>query len=54
MRFYDLSGGGGAAQLGVTEDMLPGIAKGSFIMKGGYKVLNQEEIIAVLKESMKA
>ncbi len=43
-----------AAQLGVTEDMLPGIAKGSFIMKGGYKVLNQEEIIAVLKESMKA
>lgn len=38
--------------LGVTEDMLEGIAKGTFIMEGGYKVLNHEEIIAILKESM--
>jgi alcohol dehydrogenase YqhD (iron-dependent ADH family) len=38
--------------LGVTEDMLEGIAKGSFILKGGYKVLTQDEIMQVLKSSM--
>lgn len=39
-------------ELGVTEDMLEGIAKGSFIMDGGYKVLTQEDIVGILKESM--
>lgn len=39
-------------ELGVTEDMLEGIAKGSFIMEGGYKVLTQDEIITILKDSM--
>lgn len=39
-------------ELGVTEDMLEGIAKGSFIMEGGYKVLTQDEIVAILKDSM--
>lgn len=38
--------------LGVTEDMIDGIAKGSFIMDGGYKVLNHDEIVDILKESM--
>lgn len=38
--------------LGVIEDMLEGIAKGSFILEGGYKVLTQEEIVHILKESM--
>ena len=38
--------------LGVTEDMIDGIAKGSFIMEGGYKVLSQDEIVEILKESM--
>lgn len=38
--------------LGVTDDMIEGIAKGSFIMDGGYKVLNHDEIVAILKESM--
>jgi len=38
--------------LGVTEDMLDGIAKGSFILKGGFKVLTHDEIIHVLKNSM--
>ena len=38
--------------LGVTEDMLEGIAKNSFIMRGGYKVLNHQEIIDILKASM--
>ena len=39
-------------ELGVTDDMLEGIAKGSFIMDGGYKVLTQEEIVQILKASM--
>ncbi len=39
-------------ELGVTEDMLEGIADGSFIMTGGYKVLTHEEIVEILKESM--
>lgn len=38
--------------LGVTDDMIDGIAKGSFIMDGGYKVLNHDEIVSILKESM--
>ena len=38
--------------LGVKEDMLEGIAKGSFIMEGGYKKLSHEEVVQILKESM--
>lgn len=38
--------------LGVTEDMLEGIAQGSFILTGGYKVLTKDEIVKLLKESM--
>ncbi|MBW7572006.1 iron-containing alcohol dehydrogenase [Caproiciproducens faecalis] len=40
-------------ELGVTEDMLDGIAKGSFILEGGYKVLTHGEIVSILKESMR-
>ncbi|MDE6776302.1 MAG: iron-containing alcohol dehydrogenase, partial [Oscillospiraceae bacterium] len=40
------------SELGVTEDMLEGIANGSFICDGGYKKLNHDEIIEILKESM--
>ncbi len=43
-----------ARELGVTEEMLEGIADGSFIMEGGYKVLSHEDIVAILRESMKA
>lgn len=39
-------------ELGVTEEMIEKIAEGSFIMTGGYKVLNQAEIIQILKESL--
>lgn len=39
-------------ELGVTEDMLPGIVKGTFILDGGYKVLTEYEIMEILKESM--
>jgi len=38
--------------LGVTEDMLEGIAANTFILDGGYKVLTKEEIIEILKASM--
>lgn len=38
--------------LGVKDDMIDGIAKGSFIMDGGYKVLNHDEIVQIIKESM--
>lgn len=39
-------------ELGMTEDMLPGIVKGTFILDGGYKVLTEDEIMEILKESM--
>ncbi len=38
--------------LGVTEDMLDGITEGTFIMEGGYKVLNHGEVLEILKASM--
>lgn len=38
--------------LGVTENMLEGIANGSFILEGGYKVLNHDEMLHILKNSM--
>ena len=37
--------------LGVTEDMFEKIAESTFIMKGGYKELDKDEIVKVLKES---
>ena len=41
-------------ELGVDETMLDGIAQGSFILDGGYKVLTKEEIVEILKETLKA
>ena len=38
--------------LGVTPEMIEGIADSTLVMKGGYKVLTREEIIAILKESL--
>ena len=38
--------------LGVTEDMLEGIAQATIILNGGYKVLDHDEVIEILKESM--
>ena len=40
------------SELGVTEDMIEGIADGTFIMDGGYKALTREEIVEILKKSM--
>ena len=38
--------------LGVTSDMIEGIARGSFILTGGYKVLTCDDVVQVLKTSM--
>ena len=40
------------SELGATEDMIEGIADGTFILKGGYKVLTREEIVDILKQSL--
>ena len=40
------------SDLDVTDDMIEGIANGSFILNGGYKVLTKDEIVEILKESM--
>lgn len=39
-------------ELGVTEDMLEGVADSTLIMTGGYKVLSRDEVIAILRSSM--
>lgn len=39
-------------ELGVTAEMIPGIVKSTLIMTGGYKVLKEEDIETILKQSM--
>lgn len=38
--------------LGANADMIEGIAKSTLVMDGGYKVLSQEDIRAILKASL--
>lgn len=38
-------------ELGAKEEMLDGMVKSSLIMEGGYKVLNKDDIKAILKAS---
>lgn len=40
------------SELGATEEMLEGIAEGTLVMPGGYKVLEKDEIREILRESM--
>ena len=40
------------SELGAKEEMIEGIADGTIILDGGYKVLNRDEVIAILKASM--
>lgn len=40
-------------ELGVTEDMIDKIADSTFFMEGGYKVLNHDDVVEILKNSMK-
>lgn len=39
-------------ELGVTEEMLSGIADGTFVMEGGYKILTHDDIVTILRKSM--
>ena len=39
-------------ELGVTPDMIDGIAKATFVMKGGSKVLDENEIKSILRASL--
>ncbi len=38
--------------LGVKEDMIDGLVKSTLVMEGGYKVLGEDEIRAIFKESL--
>ena len=40
------------SELGVNNDMLEGIVDGTIIMDGGYKVLERNEILEILKLSL--
>ena len=40
------------SELGVTEEMLDGIADGATILRGGYHVLTRDEVMEILRESM--
>ena len=41
-----------ANELGVTRDMLNGIADSTLIMRGGYKVLGRDDVIEILEQSL--
>ena len=38
-------------ELGATKEMLDGMVKSTLVMDGGYKVMNEKDIRAVLQES---
>ena len=40
------------SELGATEDMIEGIADGTILLDGGYKVLTRDEVVQILKESL--
>lgn len=40
------------SSLGVTEDMLDGIANATIILNGGYEALNHAEIVEILRNSL--
>ena len=39
-------------EIGATEDMIEGIAKGTLILTGGYKALTYDEVVDILKASV--
>lgn len=39
-------------ELGVTEDMIPGLVESTLIMEGGYKVLAKDEIAEIFRQSL--
>ncbi|MGI6011889.1 MAG: iron-containing alcohol dehydrogenase [Ruminococcus sp.] len=40
------------SELGASEEMVEGIADGTIILRGGYKTLERDEIVEILKESL--
>ena len=40
------------SELGVTEDMIEGIADGTVMLDGGYKKLTRAEVVQILRESL--
>ena len=40
------------SDLGASEDMIEGIADGTIILTGGYKVLSRDEVVQILKNSL--
>lgn len=40
------------SDLGATEEMIPDIVKGTIVLPGGYKVLEEKEIEQILLESL--
>lgn len=40
------------SEVGATEDMIDGIADGTIILEGGYKVLTKDDVKAILRESL--
>ena len=40
------------SELGATKDMIEGMADATFILNGGYKVLNKDEIVKILEASL--
>ncbi|MCR5090788.1 MAG: iron-containing alcohol dehydrogenase [Oscillospiraceae bacterium] len=40
------------SEIGGTEEMIEGIADGTLILDGGYKVLTREEVVQILRESL--
>lgn len=40
------------SELGATEEMLPGLADATLVMKGGYKVLDRSEILEIFRKSL--
>lgn len=41
-----------AKELGVTEDMIDGIADATFLFDGRYKALTRDEVVEIIKESL--
>ena len=40
------------SELGATKEMIEGIADATFLLDGGYKVLDRSEVVQILKESL--
>ena len=40
------------SDLGATEDMIEGMADATIILKGGYRVLDRDAVVKILKESL--